>query len=112
MFILNIKKEIPKIDLNNVEILSYFYSVYGIVWTTTPWTLPANSAVCYNDSLEYSLVRKADSNPDIIYIVASELLSSLSNILNWKFEIIDSIQGENNLRQNLILTTWVFQVLI
>ncbi|ALO45720.1 isoleucine--tRNA ligase [Pseudohongiella spirulinae] len=28
-----------------------------VIWTTTPWTLPANQAVCLNGELEYALVR-------------------------------------------------------
>ena len=28
-----------------------------VIWTTTPWTLPANQAVCLHASLEYSLVQ-------------------------------------------------------
>ena len=28
-----------------------------LVWTTTPWSLAANRAVCYHPNLEYSLVR-------------------------------------------------------
>ncbi len=27
------------------------------VWTTTPWTMPANLAVAVNDRMEYSLVQ-------------------------------------------------------
>jgi isoleucyl-tRNA synthetase len=28
-----------------------------VIWTTTPWTLPANEAVCLNPELEYALVK-------------------------------------------------------
>ena len=31
-------------------------SVYIIIWTTTPWTLPANLAVCVNATLEYDII--------------------------------------------------------
>jgi isoleucyl-tRNA synthetase len=31
--------------------------VYAVIWTTTPWTLPANQAVCVHPELEYNLVR-------------------------------------------------------
>lgn len=27
---------------------------YCLIWTTTPWTLPANLAICFNEELEYS----------------------------------------------------------
>lgn len=31
-------------------------SVYAIIWTTTPWTLPANQAICAGAEIEYALV--------------------------------------------------------
>ncbi len=31
--------------------------VYAVIWTTTPWTLPANQAVCVHPELEYDLVK-------------------------------------------------------
>ena len=31
--------------------------VYPVIWTTTPWTLPANQAVCVHPELEYNLVK-------------------------------------------------------
>ena len=33
--------------------------VFAVIWTTTPWTLPANQAVCVNFSLDYDLVDTA-----------------------------------------------------
>lgn len=29
---------------------------YAVIWTTTPWTLPANLAVCFNDKMDYVVV--------------------------------------------------------
>ncbi|MFC5076679.1 Isoleucine--tRNA ligase [Vibrio thalassae] len=43
-----------------------------VIWTTTPWTLPANRAVCLRDDLEYVLIQIEGENPERI-IVASEL---------------------------------------
>ena len=28
-----------------------------VIWTTTPWTIPANKALAYNSNIEYSLIR-------------------------------------------------------
>ena len=30
---------------------------YYVIWTTTPWTIPSNEAVCLNDNLEYAEVQ-------------------------------------------------------
>jgi isoleucyl-tRNA synthetase len=47
--------------------------VYTIIWTTTPWTLPASQAVAFNPKLEYVALHCADAT----YIVAEALLSSV-----------------------------------
>ena len=31
-----------------------------IIWTTTPWTIPANKALAYNESLDYLLIKLND----------------------------------------------------
>jgi isoleucyl-tRNA synthetase len=43
-----------------------------VIWTTTPWTLPANRAVCLRADLEYVLLQVNGDTPERI-IVASEL---------------------------------------
>jgi isoleucyl-tRNA synthetase len=48
-------------------------SVYTIIWTTTPWTLPASLAVAFHPELEYVAL----ATPDAIYIVAQALLSEV-----------------------------------
>lgn len=67
--------------------------MYALIWTTTPWTLPANCAVCYSDSLHYSLIKKVYSNSDDTYLVASELLPSVSHSLGHTFEVIKTFEG-------------------
>ena len=44
--------------------------VYTIIWTTTPWTLPASLAVAFNPELDYVALRDSDAR---IYIVAAAL---------------------------------------
>ena len=39
---------------------------YLIVWTTTPWTLPGNTAVAVNEELDYVIVKVKDE----YYVVA------------------------------------------
>src|SRR5437660_7914837 len=47
---------------------------YIVIWTTTPWTLPANLAVAYNSTFSYSLVRVGQDQ----LIVSTALLSTVS----------------------------------
>lgn len=48
-------------------------SEYFLVWTTTPWTLPANLAIAINPDFEYSFVEIDDE----VLIVASNLVESV-----------------------------------
>ena len=48
--------------------------VYILIWTTTPWTLPANLAVCVGPDIDYCLVRDGDT--DDAYILAKARLST------------------------------------
>jgi len=45
--------------------------VYGLIWTTTPWSLVANQAICYSPKEEYSVIQSGEG----LYIVASKLVS-------------------------------------
>ena len=46
-------------------------SVYVIIWTTTPWTLPANLAIALHPEFEYVAV---DVGHDAVFILARELM--------------------------------------
>ena len=46
---------------------------FFVIWTTTPWTLPANLAVCLHPDFEYTAVSAGGEN----WIVAQERVSSL-----------------------------------
>ena len=48
--------------------------LFFVIWTTTPWTLPGNRAICLNARLEYSLIQVSCGET---YIVASELAESV-----------------------------------
>ena len=54
---------------------------YFLAWTTTPWTLPSNTALCVGPSFVYCAVRTYNkySGEPITVIVAEELLDSVLN---------------------------------
>ena len=54
-------------------------NVYGVIWTTTPWTIPANMAIAYNPKFEYAAVDVAGA----VYIVAADLLKVTAEKLGW-----------------------------
>ena len=49
--------------------------VFAVIWTTTPWTMPANVAIALNAELEYSWVKAANGE---VYLLASELILSVA----------------------------------
>ena len=51
----------------------------ALIWTTTPWTLPANLAIALHPDIEYVLVR-ADGR---LWIVAAELLEATITVAGW-----------------------------
>jgi isoleucyl-tRNA synthetase len=59
-----------------------------IIWTTTPWTIPANKALAYNESLDYLLIQIQEGVfKDKKIVVATALLESVlkdCNISNYK----------------------------
>jgi isoleucyl-tRNA synthetase len=53
--------------------------VYTIIWTTTPWTLPASLAVAFHPDFEYVALATAndDGSAGPVYIVAAELAANV-----------------------------------
>ena len=45
-----------------------------MIWTTTPWTLPANLAICLHPDYEYTLARAGSDR----YLIAGELLADFA----------------------------------
>ncbi|KGG16693.1 Isoleucyl-tRNA synthetase [Prochlorococcus sp. MIT 0602] len=60
------------------------------IWTTTPWTLPANAAVAVNQNIEYVL---AQDSTDQLLILASDLLQDISEEIGSSLEKIASVKG-------------------
>src|SRR3989344_2712541 len=47
--------------------------ISAVIWTTTPWTLPANQAVCVHPDLDYVLIQRQDGEVSERLILAEEL---------------------------------------
>src|ERR1700720_1115412 len=64
---------------------------FVVIWTTTPWTLPANLAVAYNSTFEYSLVGVGEEK----FIVSSALLPVVAQKCGWNdYETVRTLGGE------------------
>ena len=66
--------------------------LYVVIWTTTPWTIPSNLAVCLNEKLEYTLFEYQGNR----YIVATELLNNFVKDVKWdesEIKAISTLKG-------------------
>ena len=79
----------------------YDDNTYILAWTTTPWTLPSNLALCVNKSYDYVLVKaeidssEDDKTPDVMYenyILAKDLIEPV--LRETPYEIIKEFKGD------------------
>jgi len=70
-----------------------------LIWTTTPWTLPANVALAFHPQYEYAWVKLSPSDSCLkeeIIIVAKELVSNIMEKLGIKnYDILKVWQGKD-----------------
>ena len=70
-----------------------------IIWTTTPWTIPANKALAYNKNLDYSIIEtnsESETFNNKKIVIATKLLDQVSKeceIGNYK--LIKEIEGKD-----------------
>ncbi len=62
-----------------IEVMKGWGKACLLAWTTTPWTLPSNTALCVGPSIEYSIVNTYNpySGEKITVAVATALLNSI-----------------------------------
>ncbi len=66
-------------------------NLFVVIWTTTPWTLPANLAISVHPKLDYVVVKIAEER----YLVAKALLEAFLAVLNKpEYTIESTIQGK------------------
>ncbi|MFP7252760.1 isoleucine--tRNA ligase [Terribacillus goriensis] len=62
-----------------------------IIWTTTPWTLPANVAISLHPEVTYVVAQVGSEK----YVVAEDLLSSVTETLEWSSpEVLKTFKGK------------------
>ena len=67
-----------------------------IIWTTTPWTIPANKALAFNNNIEYSVLEIDELNyfKEKKIVVASNLIDSIIKDCEIKrYKILKSFKG-------------------
>ena len=65
---------------------------YVLAWTTTPWTLPSNLALCVNKSYDYCDVKvKIDEDKYEVYILAKDLVDTV--LKDKEHEVLNVYKG-------------------
>lgn len=65
-----------------------------VIWTTTPWTIPANQAVSLNADLEYALVQvDAGNGPERMILAAAMVEGVMARWEIENFEVLGTCQG-------------------
>lgn len=65
--------------------------IFIVIWTTTPWTLPANMGITVHPDFDYSAIEVSDSE---VFIVASELAKSFCDTAGFaEYEEIAKFKG-------------------
>ncbi|WP_281289528.1 isoleucine--tRNA ligase [Sporomusa termitida] len=77
-------------DKGNLPVGVDAAKVYAVIWTTTPWTMPANVAICVHPDIEYAWVEINDE----IYLLASELVESVVKANNLgEYTVLSTMKG-------------------
>jgi isoleucyl-tRNA synthetase len=64
--------------------------LYAVIWTTTPWTLPANLAIAVKPDFEYAIVEHDGVN----YIVAMDLAKTVADKAGWRdYRVVKVFKG-------------------
>lgn len=68
--------------------------LYAVIWTTTPWTIPSNLAICLHPRFEYTFFTYKND----IYMIGQELLASFLAGVNWDekdINVLGSAKGQD-----------------
>ena len=77
-------------DASFDQLTSFDGPVYLLAWTTTPWTLPGNTALAVDAAAEYSIVKIQGVNSNEYLVVAAALVQSA---VQGEYSVVGSIEG-------------------
>ncbi len=64
---------------------------YALIWTTTPWTLPGNLALCVGPDIDYLCVK--DKKDDAVYVLTAGRMSEYCGD-DERYEVVAAMKGE------------------
>ncbi|GAA6113625.1 isoleucine--tRNA ligase [Apilactobacillus apinorum] len=96
-----------EVEYHDIESPSAFYAekvvdgkgvldednTYMVVWTTTPWTIPASMGITIDAGFDYAVVKP--SNDDRQFVLAAELVDKDAELFGWEdYEIVKTVKGQ------------------
>ncbi len=74
----------------------YMPSLWAAIWTTTPWTIPANLAIAVNPELDYAVVEPPENSniAQQFMLVAVDAVDRLSATFNTELKILATFKGK------------------
>ena len=98
-------KTSPAIDVRfSVMDINAFNSAVGTsveqpvnipIWTTTPWTLPANQAVCLHPDLDYEVIEaRIDGSPETVVLAAALSGECLARYKAEDVKVLATVKGQ------------------
>ncbi len=67
-------------------------NLYTVIWTTTPWTIPANLAVAFAPEFTYSIIKVGEDH----YVLLKDLVEKVAEKVGWtQYEVVAELDGIN-----------------
>jgi isoleucyl-tRNA synthetase len=74
------------------KLFEKFPNFYTVIWTTTPWTIPANLAVAFHPEFDYAIAKVGNEH----YVVLKDLLEKVAEKVGWtNYEVVEVLDGIN-----------------
>lgn len=74
------------------KLFEKYQNLYTVIWTTTPWTIPANLAVAFHPEFTYVIAKVGD----VHYVLLKELFEKVAAKVGWTdYEIVGEMDGIN-----------------
>ena len=93
------------------ELKDYKDNTYVVIWTTTPWTIPANLAVAFHPDLDYAAVKTQEHGvlimaKDLVYAVMDQIgVKDFETVAVFEGKIMDRLKARHPLydRESLLI---------
>ncbi len=89
-------EKVEKSAEENLSTFPPFHSstIYLLIWTTTPWTLPENLMICAGGDIDYVAVRDLTDDEKPVYVMAQARLSTLFKKAE-DYEVVATMKGRD-----------------